>query len=77
MFMAIEPKKRGRPPMSPEKKAEVQARRTASQNEHHKSTGWAAQKNIEASTAVKDMKPKLLCQPSIAMRLRRCWSKTE
>ena len=48
MFMAIEPKKRGRPPMSPEKKAEAQARRSAAQNKHHKSTGWAAQKKYRS-----------------------------
>ena len=43
--MADEVKRgRGRPPLSPEKKAEAQARRSAAQNTHHKSTGWAAQK---------------------------------
>lgn len=46
--MADIKKKRGRPPLSPEKKADAQARRSAAQNAHHKSTGWAAQKKYRS-----------------------------
>lgn len=42
-------KKRGRPPMSPEMKAERTAKRSAATNAYHKSTGYAAQNKYRQS----------------------------
>lgn len=47
--MSTEPKKRGRPPLSPEKKAERVIAKNKSTNEAHRKSGYSAQKKYRAS----------------------------